>query len=153
MLRLDQHFSAADSVYLRFNFDSAVSNAPLAESGSYLNDKQQIASRPVNGELELMHVSSMRLVNELKFGFNRGNVYTTNQGALNLPFAVSISGFTTLANNQFKTGVGNSYSYIDNLTYVHGEHTLKFGIEVRRIQLNQGNTPSGTISFSSAAAS
>jgi hypothetical protein len=151
MLRLDQHFSAADSVYLRFNFDSAVSNAPLAESGSYLNDKQQIASRPVNGELELMHVSSMRLVNELKFGFNRGNVYTTNQGALNLPFAVSISGFTTLANNQFKTGVGNSYSYIDNLTYVHGEHTLKFGIEVRRIQLNQGNTPSGTISFSSAA--
>jgi outer membrane receptor protein involved in Fe transport len=78
-------------------------------------------------------------------------VYTTNQSTLGLPFAVSISGFTTLANNQYKIGVGNSYSYIDNLTLVHGDHTLKFGVEVRRIQLNQGNTSSGTISFSSTA--
>ena len=27
-----------------------------------------------------MHIFSPTLVNELKFGFNRGNVYTTNQG-------------------------------------------------------------------------
>ena len=151
MLRLDHHFSAADSAYLRFNFDAAVSQAPLASGGSYLNDKQQIVSRPVNGELESMHIFSPRSVNELKFGFNRGNVYTTNQSALGLPFAVSVSGFTTLANNQYKIGVGNSYSYIDNLTLVRGAHTLKFGVEVRRIQLNQGNTPSGTVSFSSQA--
>jgi hypothetical protein len=151
MLRLDHRFSAADTAYLRFNFDAALSDAPLAESGSYLNDKQQIASRPVNGALEFMHIFSPRLVNELKFGFNRGNVYTTNQSALNLPFAVSISGFTTLANNEFKTGVGNSYSYIDNLTLVRGAHTLKFGVELRRIQLNQGNTANGTITFSSTA--
>ncbi len=151
MLRLDHHFSASDSAYLRFNFDAAVSDAPLAESGSYLNNRQQVASRPVNGESESMHIFTPRLVNELKFGFNRGNVYTTNQSALNLPFAVSISGFTTLANNEFKPGVGNSYSYIDNLTYVHGDHTLKFGVEVRRIQLNQGNTANGTITFSSSA--
>ena len=151
MLRLDHRFSAADSVYLRFNYDAAVSDAPLAESGSYLEDRQQIASRPLNGELEAMHIFTPRLVNELKFGFNRGNVYTTNQSTLNLPYAVSISGFTTLANNEFKPGVGNSYSYIDNLTLARGDHTLKFGVEVRRIQLNQGNTANGTITFSSAA--
>jgi len=149
MLRLDHHFTAADSAYLRFNFDAAVSNVPLAQAGSYLNDKQQVASRPVNGELEAMHIFSPNLFNELKFGFNRGNVYTTNQSLLGLPFAVSVSGFTTLANNQFKIGVGNSYSYIDNLTFVRGNHILKLGAEVRRIQLNQGNTPSGTVSFSS----
>ncbi len=152
MLRLDNRFSNADSAYLRFNFDSAVSRVPLASGGSYLNNKQQVTSRPVNGELESLHIFSPRLVNELKFGFNRGNVYTTNQSALGLPFSVAISGFTTLANNQYKIGVGNSYSYIDNLTLVRGSHTIKFGAEIRRIQLNQGNTPSGTISFSSAAA-
>jgi hypothetical protein len=151
MLRLDHHFSAADTAYLRFNFDAAVSQIPLAQSGSYLNDKQQVVSRPVNGELESMHLFSPRLVNELKFGFNRGNVYTRNQSALGLPFAVSVSGFTTLANNQYKVGVGNSYSYIDNLTMVRGAHTLKFGVEMRHIQLNQGNTASGTVTFSSLA--
>ncbi len=151
MLRLDHRFSAADTAYLRFNFDAAFSDAPLLEGGSYLEDRQQVTSRPVNGELESMHIFSPRLVNELKFGFNRGNVYTTTQGVANLPYSIAVSGFTTLANNEFKTGVGNSYSYIDNLTEVRGNHTLKLGVEVRRIQLNQGNTSNGTITFSSAA--
>jgi hypothetical protein len=151
MLRLDQHFSAADTAYLRFNFDAAYSQIPLASGGSYLNDRQLVTSRPVNGELEAMHLFSPGLINELKFGFNRGNVYTTNQGLAGIPFAVAVSGFTTLANNQFKTGVGNSYSYIDNLTLVRGAHILKFGVEVRRIQLNQGNTSNGTVTFSSTA--
>ena len=151
MLRLDHHFTASDSAYLRFNFDAAVSNIPLVQSGSYLNDKQEVVSRPVNGELESMHIFSPTLVNELKFGFNRGNVYTTNQSSLGSPYAVSVSGFTTLSNNQFKPGVGNSFSWIDNLTLVRGSHILKLGVEVRRIQLNQGNTPSGTVSFSSVS--
>jgi hypothetical protein len=151
MLRLDQHFSAADTAFLRFNIDAAFSDAPLVEGGSYLKDRQQVTSRPVNGELESTHIFSPRLVNELKFGFNRGNVYTTNQGVANLPYTIAVSGFTSLANNEFKTGVGNSYSYIDNMTKVRGNHTLKLGVEVRRIQLNQGNTSNGTITFSSAA--
>jgi hypothetical protein len=155
MLRLDHRFSTADTAYLRFNFDAAFSDLPLVEGGSYLKDRQQVTSRPVNGELESIHIFSPRLVNELKFGFNRGNVYTINQGVTNLPYTIAVAsipgftGFTTLASNQFKIGVGNTYSYIDNLTLVRGEHTLKSGVEVRRIQLNQGNTPSGAITFAS----
>lgn len=152
MLRLDHRFSNADSAYLRFSFDAADSVQPFQQSGSYLNDRQQVTSRPVNGELDSLHLFSARMVNEAKFGFNRGNVYTSNQSALNLPEAVSVSGFTTLANNEYKIGVGNSFSEIDNLTLVHGTHTFKFGIEARRIQLNQGNTANGTVAFSSFAA-
>lgn len=151
MLRLDHHFSTADSVYLRFNFDASYSDVPLIEGQTYLNDRQLVTSRPVNGELESLHLFSPRLVNELKFGFNRGNVYTTDQSVLQTPYAISISGFTTLSGNEYKPGVGNTYSYIDNLTWIKGAHTLKFGVEVRRIQLNQGNTANGTITFSSAA--
>lgn len=99
----------------------------------------------------MLHIFSPHLVNELKFGFNRGNVYTTNQSVLQTPYAISISGFTTLSGNEYKLGVGNTFSYIDNLTWIKGNHTLKFGVEVRRIQLNQGNTANGTISFSSTA--
>jgi hypothetical protein len=151
VLRLDHHFSPADSVYLRFNFDASYSDVPLIEGQTYLNDRQLVTSRPVNGELESLHLFSPRLVNELKFGFNRGNVYTTDQSVLQTPYAISISGFTTLSGNEYKPGVGNTYSYIDNLTWIKGAHTLKFGVEVRRIQLNQGNTANGTITFSSAA--
>jgi hypothetical protein len=151
MLRLDQRFTEADSFYLRFNFDAAVSDAPAAQSGSYLNDKKQVVSRPVNGELDLIHTFSSRFINELKYGFNRSNAYTTSQSSLNLPYAVSISGLTTLANNQFKPAIGNSFSYIDNLTLVRGPHTLKFGVEFRRIQLDEGNTASGTVTYSSLA--
>lgn len=104
-----------------------------------------------DGELESLHIFSTRLVNEVKFGFNRGNVYITDQSELQTPYAISISGFTTLSGNEYKLGVGNTFSYIDNLTWVKASHTLKFGVEVRRVQLNQGNTANGTISFSSAA--
>jgi hypothetical protein len=152
MVRLDQRFSSNDSAYLRFSFDAAISDAPVAQGGSYLADRQQVASRPANGELEYLHVFSPRLVNEAKFGFNRGNVYTTNQSMLGLPVAVAVSGFTTLSNDEYKVGVGNSFSEIDDLTMVRGAHTLKFGVEVRRIQLNQGNTANGTVTFSSAGA-
>jgi hypothetical protein len=151
MLRIDHHFSPRDTAYMRFNFDAAYSDAPAAEGGNYLLDRALITSRPVNGELEAMHVFSARMLNELKFGFNRGNVYTTNQGLTNIPYTVAVSGLTTLSNNQFKPGVGNTFSYMDNLTLVRGAHTLKIGAELRFIQLNQGNTPSGTITYSSLA--
>ena len=145
MLRLDHHFSAADTAYLRFSFDAAYSDVP----SDGLNDRQLVTSRPVNGELEELHIFSPRLVNELKFGFNRSTVFTTNQGLTGLPYSVAVAGLTTLANNEFTIGVGNSFSYIDNLTMVRGAHTLKFGVEVRRIQLDQGNTANGTVVYSS----
>jgi TonB-dependent receptor-like protein len=152
MLRVDHVFSEKSTAYLRFNFDAAVSNVPLAgSSNQYLLDKQETTSRPVNGTIEFLHLFSPALVNEAKFGFNRGTVFTSNQAATNLPYSVAVSGFSTLNNNEFKVGVGNSFSYIDNLTWVHGKHTAKFGVEVRRIQLNQGNTANGSITFASAA--
>jgi hypothetical protein len=144
MLRLDQHFSAADTAYLRFNFDAATSDIP----SDGLNDRTLTTSRPVNGDLEELHIFTPRLVNELKFGFNRSTVFTKNQGLSNLPYSIAVPGLTTLANNEFTTGVGNSFSYIDNLTMVRGANTLKFGVEVRRIQLDQGNTANGTVVYS-----
>ena len=48
MIRLDHRFSARDTVDLRFNYDAARSEAPLAASnGTYSGDRQGVASRPV----------------------------------------------------------------------------------------------------------
>jgi hypothetical protein len=152
MLRLDQRFSDETTAYLRFNIDHAVNTQPLASSGNYLEDEQQLTSGPVNGAIELLHIFSPTLVNEVKFGFNRGTADTTDLNHTGLPYSFSIAGLTALNNDKVSTGVGNSFSEIDNLTWVKGRHTVKAGVEIRRIQLNQGNTESGTVTFASTTA-
>jgi hypothetical protein len=150
MLRLDERVSDKTTFYLRFSFDAAAQQIPLAaSSGQILADRQDVSSRPVNGVLESFHVFSSSLVNEAKFGFNRGNVYTTNLASDGIPYSIAASGFTTLNNNESKIGVGNSFSAIDNLAWVVGRHVIKAGVEERRIELNQGNTANGSVSYSS----
>ncbi|HTD24620.1 MAG TPA: carboxypeptidase regulatory-like domain-containing protein [Terriglobales bacterium] len=143
MIRLDQHFTDKSTAFLRFNTDEAVSSVPLGS----LSDRQNTNSRPVNAVIELLHIFSPTLVNEAKAGFNRGTVIATNLGLNGLPYSVSVPGFTAQNNNQTRIGVGNSFSWIDNITWVKDNHVIKAGVEVRRIQLQQGNTASGSISF------
>ena len=152
MIRLDQRFTEKTTAFVRFNYDRAVNTQPLASSGNYLEDLQQLTSAPVNGTIELLHIFNPNLVDEFKFGFNRGTADTYDLNHTGIPYAVSVSGFTTLNNNRISTGVGNSFSWIDNLTWIKSRHTVKAGVEIRRIQLNQGNTESGTITYASTAA-
>ena len=153
MIRLDHVFSEKTTAYVRFNIDRSVNTQPLASSGNYLADRQQLTSTPVNGGIELLHIFSSSLVNEAKFGFNRGTADTTDINQTGSPYTFAVSGaFTTLNNNKVSTGVGNSFSEIENLTWVKGRHTVKAGVEIRRIQLNQGNTESGTVVFPSTTA-
>ncbi len=152
MIRFDQRFSEKTTAFVRFNYDRAVNTQPLASSGNYLEDLQQLTSAPVNGTIELLHIFNPNLVNEFKFGYNRGTANTYDVNHTGSPYAVSVSGFTTLNNNRISTGVGNSFSEIDNLTWIKSRHTVKAGVEIRRIQLNQGNTESGTITYASTAA-
>ena len=151
MLRLDQIFTQKTTAYLRFNVDAAITTVPLGSSGLYLGDLQQSTSRPVNGALEVLHIFSNNWVNEAKFGFNRSTADRTNVSTLGSPYSVAVPGFTKLNTNQTNIGVGNTFGWIDNVTWVHGKHTVKFGGEVRQVQLNQGNTANGTITYSSLA--
>jgi hypothetical protein len=152
MFRVDHRFSDKTTMFARASIDQALSTAPLASSGQYLQDQQQLTSSPVNAVVELLHIFSSTLLDEFKFGFNRSTADTTNINQTGSLYAISVSPFTTLNNDKVSIGVGNSFSAIDNLTWVKGRHTLKGGVEIRRIQLNQGNTASGTVTFASAAA-
>jgi hypothetical protein len=151
MARLDRIFSAKTTLYTRFNYDNALSTVPLGSSGLYLADQQQLNSRPMNGVVDLTHAFNTNWLNDLKFGYNHSTAYTTNLPGLVTPYAVSVPGFTKLNTNQYKIATGTTFSYIDNATWVHGRHTVQFGGEVRQVQLNQGNTPNGTVTYSSLA--
>ena len=149
MLRLDQHFSDRTTAFLRINVDRAANRQPLASSGQYLEDQQLVTRlRSMAPSSSCMFFLPM-LVNEFKFGFNRGTADTFDINQSGFPYVFSVYGLTALNNNRTSIGLGNSFSEIDNLTWIKSRHTIKAGVEIRRIQLNQGNTEAGTISFAS----
>jgi hypothetical protein len=150
MLRLDQHFSAATTGFMRFNYDRSVDTQPLSAAAT---DLEQRVSAPVNGAFELLHIFSPNLVNEAKFGFNRATSNTYNLGRNGTFYQIAIAtgpgpGFITQNYDYASIYAGNSFSGIDNLTWIHGRHTFKFGAEIRRIQLNQSSEEHGKVTFS-----
>jgi hypothetical protein len=152
MMRVDQRFSDKTTAFVRLNIDQAVSSVPLASSGQYLEDQQVLNSSPDNAAIELMHIFSPTLVNEAKFGFNRSTANTIDANHTGSLYAFSVSGFTTLNNDRVSIGSGNTFAGIDNLTKIRGRNAIKAGVEIRRVEMNQGKGPSGTISYASTSA-
>ena len=146
MIRLDQHLSARTTGFMRFNYDRSVDTQPYAVTAS---DLEQEVSAPVNGALEVLHLFNPHLVNEVMFGFNRATSNTYNLSENGTYYQVAVTALSTQNYNRVSIGVGNSFSWLDNLTWAHGRHTVKAGVEIRRIQMNQGKTIGGTITFPS----
>jgi hypothetical protein len=150
MVRLDHRFSSKTTSFMRFNYDRSVNTQPASAAAT---DLQQRVSTPVNGTISALHIFNPNLVNEAAFGFNRATSNTYNLGANGTPYEVVIStgpgpGFVTQNYNYSSIYAGNTFSGIDNLTWVHGRQTLKFGVEVRHVQLNQESGEHGKVTFS-----
>jgi hypothetical protein len=152
MLRLDHRFSGKTTAYLRLNYDRSVDTQPLSAAAT---DLQQKVSTPVNGALEVLHIFSPSVANEAKFGFNRATSNTYNFSNTGAVYQIAIStgpgpGFVTQNYNYDSIYVGNSFSGIDNLILARGRQTLKAGVEIRHIQLNQEYGEHGKVTFSTA---
>jgi hypothetical protein len=151
MLRLDHHFSARNTGFLRFNYDRSVNSQPASNAAT---DLQQRVTTPINGVLEWLHIFSPNLTNEAKFGYNRATSNTYNSSDTGSVYQIAIStgpgpGFGAQNYDYNSIYVGNTFSGIDNLTWLHGRQTIKAGAEVRRVQLNQHYGEHGTVTFSS----
>lgn len=149
MLRLDQHFTASTTGFLRFNYDRSVDTQPVSAAAT---DLQQRVTTPINGVVELLHVFSPYLTNESKFGFNRSSSNTYNSSDTGSVYQIAISsapgpGFVSQNYNYNSIYVGNTFSEIDDLTWLHGRQTFTTGVEIREIQLNQHYGEHGTVTF------
>jgi hypothetical protein len=152
MARVDHRFSDATTLFLRASIDKADYVIPYSpSSGQYLNEQEDLNSSPFNTVIALSHIFSPTLLNETKVGFNRSTTNTTFLNPTGSLYAISVAGLTSLNNGRTSVGAGNSFSGIDDVTWVTGRHAINGGIEVRRVQMNQGGSSYGTVSFSSLA--
>jgi hypothetical protein len=115
---------------------------------------------------------SPTVINEVRVGFNRFNVVDTansfgidennalgipNGNIPGLPYTsgiaqFNISGFSSTGDPGWTDAkrIANIFDYTDNLTWVKGRHTLKFGGDIQRIQstlTNSQDDPRGIFNF------
>ena len=129
LFRVDYVLSSKTAVSLRFNIDDyRTKSVALAENTTTTMD-------PPNAVLDVQHSFSPTIINDARIGFNRDNYVDVGDGKT--PYSVSIPGFTGYSLGDHSSRIDNSYSFIDNATLSRGRHTIKFGVEIRRMQENK----------------
>jgi outer membrane receptor protein involved in Fe transport len=164
--RFDQRFSASNSLFVRETYTRRNDYNP----GSYLlNGGSTQDNRTHNAVVSDTHIFSPTTINELRLGYTRFYNANINQGlgtnqtglsgihgfeqtSLNFPGfpQLSISGFQGIAGNAFQPLINptNMYEIVDNLTWIKGAHTFKFGIDLRDYRFTSTNSANSRGSFS-----
>ena len=146
-VRLDHKFTDNTTIFVRYNIDDAFIDKPYDAVGG--RDTEPI--RPSNLALQLSHVFSPRVVNEVRAGMNRSAFHHLVVGTA--PVLVSsVPGFDDTTQNMLDLEVGTTFAYLDNLSVIRGRHTFKFGIDVERVRLNNTSFGIGvtTVSYADA---
>ena len=146
MVRLDYHLSNQTTAFVRYNADQAVETTPTGQ----LTVLTGYDTKVNNGEVELLHVFTPTLVNEAKFGINQEIYHSGNISPS--PFTISVSGFSSVAGRTASDYPSKAISFLDDVSWSKGNHTLKFGIEVKPLLLNQGSAASGALTYTSTSA-
>ena len=144
LVRIDHRFSENTLLYGRAQRDISLVDAP--NGSSIPPDKLQTINHPANYLMALQHLFTTNLFNETKVYINRSPFHNPQASAL--PFAVNTNTFVGLNDNTADIEVGTTYGVVDNLTWTHGRHAFKAGMEIRRVRLNQGQTADNILSFS-----
>src|SRR5580698_1091118 len=174
--RVDQKFSDTDNTFFRFSFENQPSSIPgtfggLADGGGFFSGQEDFSYRSF--ATSWTHIFKPELINEVRLGYNRVNAHRLelnadtnvsadpNVGFPGVPFSPGIGGLPQLVFSDVaqlgsptflpSVELQNSYTLSENLTWVHGHHTAKFGTEIRREEFTifQPAAARGTLNFDS----
>ena len=143
LVRIDHQFSEKTRLYGRAQRDISLVDGP--NGGALPGDKVQVINHPANYLVALQHTFTPNVFNEVKGYINRSPFHNPQSSILT--YAVSTPNFVGLNDNTADIEIGSTFGVIDNLTWVHGRHAFKTGIEYRRVRLNQGQTADNILSF------
>jgi hypothetical protein len=176
-IRLDYRINETQSVNLRYFRDQGTSDAPYDASGSAFD----ATAVPQNAMINWTSIISPALVNEIKVGgnFNKTRTYgiapqvpglDLSAVTINATGSVALAGIggqgaraalvipsglvraSSATNGRGQPYTNTSWSFIDNLNWVKGKHTAKFGGEIRLIDMYTDRLGGTTYSFASVDA-
>lgn len=176
-VRIDQKYTEKDYGFFRFSYEDQPSTIPgtfpgIADGGGFFSGIEDNSYRSF--ATSWTHLFRPTLVNEFRLGYNRINSHRFNffsnqnvsqqVGFPGVPFGPDIGGLPqltfsdgsapTLGSPTFLPSheLQNTYVLNENVTWVKGRHTLKFGAEIRREEFTiyQPAAPRGSLSFSTA---
>lgn len=163
--RVDHYFSERDTVFGRVSYHRAPilgQRGLLPPVGTYNQQRND-----GNAMLSWSHTFSASLLNEFRAGFSRdislvsstlagdeivsqvGIQGVTNSGIPGQP-TLSITGLTGTNSYSIHNKALLNYQAIDNLSWTHGNHSFKFGVDFIRDMNNQNYLPNnlyGSFSF------
>jgi hypothetical protein len=148
LARIDYNINSKTTLYGRAQRD--ISLVSGTNGGALPYDLIQTINHPANYFLALQRTISPRLLNEAKVFVNRAPFINPQAGPLN--YSVQTASWVTINDINADHEVGTTYGVIDNLTWVHGRHTFKTGMEIRRVRLNQGKTADNILDFGNSDA-
>ena len=172
-IRVDQQFRPEDFVFVSYSFSDVRSSqpGPLGDLGGEDCCPSNSKSRGQHLGIGYTHTFSPSLLNDLHGGYFRyavnalpfnygkdlGNqlgIPNANRGDLNSSGLtnIDVAGYTPLGDSEWlpEHVFENIYQIADTVTWVHGRHSMKYGIDFRRQKRNfyQVMAPRGLFQFS-----
>jgi Carboxypeptidase regulatory-like domain/TonB dependent receptor len=151
VVRLDHNFSNSHSLFGRYMIDASSSVAPYIATppGTFVPGFPAL-HQARNQYFTVQDRSNLgpEMLNELRFGINRTTASTSvvdTHPGLSISLVpgrplgtIDIAGMSLLGNHPFFPigDFSTIYQLQDQVSFIHGRHTLKFGAEFRRIQSN-----------------
>jgi len=147
LFRLDHRFTDKLNFYTRFSTNRTETFTPsaLLPVGTRNNDA------PTSGLFDFTWLLSPRTTNEFRLGAN----YAQPQNSLAtspIDIAIAVPGLSSLPAGTRRIAFGVTQSLIDQYTTLRGKHTLKAGVEIRRLQLvvhDFANAQAGNLNYAS----
>ena len=171
-VRVDNTFSDKDNFFARFSYENQPIFTPgpftsFLDGGGFTAGNQDNAYRSV--AISEIHTFSPTLLNEFRLGYNRinshrvepnANIDVSGQlGLLGVPFQPGIGGlpsicfanYSCIGSSDFLPSIEKQNSFVlnENIIWIHGRHSFKFGTELRKEQFTifQDSAPRGDMSF------
>ena len=142
--RIDHRFSDTFTSYFRFTRNENRLNVPQT-----LGEANPQVIAPTTGVLEFLNILSPRSTNEFHFGvdFLPWNSETPSD----ITSTISVPGLSAPAPFQHQIWHSTSQDFVDHFTTVRGTHTIKAGVEARRVLLDLWAAPGYSISYATVA--
>jgi hypothetical protein len=156
--RVDHRFSDATAVFVRYTFDDATVSVPDGIQLIRADSK----SRNQYLTTELTHVFSSRLLDTLRFSYNRSQIESSPFYLRDVDPALSffpgrplgqitVTGFFSIGPSRFGPSFSDQklFQFTDDLSWNRGRHSLKIGFDHRfyRLPTSRPQSPFGFYQF------